>query len=340
MNTSLELNTEYPPPNEQAFIDSLINELRKKMEADYAGKRMLRDAHPKMHGCIRGEFSILPNLTADLRVGLFGESRSYPAWVRFSNQNNSAAPDKKPDIRGVAIKLMGVTGNKLLTQANPSTTHDFVMISDSRFVTKDVEEFDGLIRGLIGGFLKLGWYFLTHLRVLRNLWSSLRNFNNPLTIRYFSVAPYLLGKRAVKYTLIPRDAGRTSAPRNPSDNYLKDAMAEDLKRRTAMFDFAVQFQTDPYKMPIEDPGITWDEAISPFLPVATLTIPCQIFDTPTRSEFGDNLSFNPWRCLPEHRPLGGISRARRQVYKALATFRHKRNHSQRVEPGADDPDPR
>ena len=38
-------------------------------------------------------------------------------------------------------------------------------------------------------------------------------------------------------------------------------MAADLKSKAAVFDFAVQFQTDPYKMPIEDPGITWDESI-------------------------------------------------------------------------------
>jgi hypothetical protein len=98
----------------------------------------------------------------------------------------------------------------------------------------------------------------------------------------------------------------------------------------------VQFQMDPKKMPIEDPGLTWDEALSPFRKVATLTIPRQTFDTPEIREFGDNLSFNPWRCLPEHRPLGGISRARRQVYLALSIFRHDRNQAARMEPAVND----
>jgi hypothetical protein len=111
-------------------------------------------------------------------------------------------------------------------------------------------------------------------------------------------------------------------------------MAADLKSKAAVFDFAVQFETDAYKMPIEDPGITWDESISPFLPVATLTIPPQEFDTPVRDEFGDALSFNPWRCLAEHRPLGGISRALLQLYEALSIFRHGRNQDKRVEPDA------
>jgi len=85
-------------------------------------------------------------------------------------------------------------------------------------------------------------------------------------------------------------------------------------------------------MPIEDPGITWEEALSPFRKVARLTIPSQVFDTLERREFGDNLSFNPWRCLHEHRPLGGISRARRQVYDALSMFRHDNNQALREEP--------
>ena len=227
---------------------------------------------------------------------------------------------------------MGVEGEKLVQGGPHETTHDFILISDSRFVTRDVAEFDGLVKALVGGPLLLFWYFLTHLRVLRNLMTSLRRFTNPLAIRYFSVAPYLLGDRAVKYALTPRDARQPSPPQNPSDDFLKDAMANQLTSGDAVFDFAVQFQLDPNTMPIEDPGITWDESLSPFRNLASLKIPAQVFDTPERREFGDNLSFNPWRCLPEHRPLGGISRARRQVYQALSKFRHEKNQVAPQEP--------
>ena len=332
----LQLAAEYPPANEQAHIDSLIRELRAKMERDYAKNRMLRDAHPKMHGCVRGEFSIAPDLPPELSIGVFKQSRTYPVWVRFSNQNGTASADSKPDIRGVAIKLMGVEGKKLTPDGDREMNQDFILISDSRFVTKDVAQFDGLVRGLVGGNLRIAWFFLTHLRVLRNLMSSLRRFGNPLCIRYFSVAPYLLGERAAKYSLTPRNAKDPPVPANPSDDYLREAMVQELRSRDAVFDFAVQFQTDPRKMPIEDPGVTWDESLSPFRNVATLTIPSQVFDTAERREFGDNLSFNPWRALPEHRPLGGISRARRQVYEALSIFRHECNQAPRVEPAVSD----
>jgi hypothetical protein len=328
----LKLATEYPPADEQQHIDSLIRELHAKMQRDYVNTKTLRDAHPKMHGCVRGLFSVAPDLPRELAVGVFKQPRTFPTWVRFSNQNGTVSPDSKADIRGVAIKLMGVEGARILPDGPVGTTHDFILISDSRFVTKDVAEFDGLVRALVGGPLPIAWYFLTHLRVARNLWSSLRQFSNLLAIRYFSVAPYLFGDKAVKYSLTPPDTGQGSAPSDRSDNYLRKAMVNHLASQDAVFDFCVQAQVDPYRMPIEDPGITWDETLSPFRKVATLTIPSQTFDTPGQDEFGDNLSFNAWRCLPEHRPLGGISRARRQVYQALSAFRHENNRTPRDEP--------
>jgi hypothetical protein len=330
------LGEEYEPPGEQQHIDSLIRRLRAKMERDYAGGRVLRDAHPKMHGCVRGEFSIESRLPEDLRVGIFAEPRTYSAWVRFSNQSGTIAPDSKGDIRGAAIKLMGVPGPTLQPDSLDEATHDFILISEDRFVTKDVAQFDGLVGALTGGLLQMVWFFLRHPRAARNLWVSLKRCRQPLAIRYFSVAPYAWGSSAVKYSLTPHDAADTRAPDNRSPDYLRAAMVERLGRGSAAFDFSVQTQVDPIAMPIEDPGVRWDEARSPFLKVATLTIPPQRFDTPERREFGDNLSFNPWRCLAAHRPLGGISRARRQVYHALSVLRHERNQAPRTEPALGD----
>lgn len=336
MNQKLELATEYPPADEQLHIDSLIEQLRQKMSRDYTSGRTLRDAHPKMHGCVRAEFRIEANLSPELAIGVFKSPQTFPAWVRFSNQNNSVAPDWNKDIRGVAIKLMGVEGEKLLQDHTHEQTQDFILISDNRFVTRDVAEFDGLVKGLTSGFLALMWYFLTHLRVARNLFCSLKRHSNPLEIQYFSVAPYRLGVKAVKYTLRPSEGATTPFPQNSSPDYLREAMVRQLKSGAAQFDFMVQFQTDPQMMPIEDPGIAWDEAVSPFVKVATLTIGRQDFDSDKQREFGDNLSFNPWHCLPEHRPLGGINRARRQVYAALSAFRHNRNGADQREPTPDE----
>jgi len=328
---------EAPPPDEQLHIDSLIQNLRDKMKREYRPGHTRRDAHPKMHGCVKARFVIESTLEPELRIGLFEKGGSYEAWVRFSNQDGTISPDSKPDIRGVAIKLMNVRGAKLIDGEESCLTHDFIMISHDAFVTQNVAEFDGLIQAVVAGSVPR--FLLSHWRVARNLLQSLKRHSSPLAVQYFSVAPYLWGSSAVKYTLKPASDPQATIPRNPPPDYLREALKTRLKvpDRTGTdvafsFDFMVQLRTHPDQMPIEDPGKRWSPSDSPFKKVATLQILVQDFDTPEQQRFGESLSFNPWRCLPAHRPLGGINRARRQVYKALAAFRHDRNAEPRQEP--------
>jgi hypothetical protein len=49
-------------------------------------------------------------------------------------------------------------------------------------------------------------------------------------------------------------------------------------------------------------------------------------------EFCENLAFNPWRVLPEHRPLGGLNRVRKNLYQESAGFRHEANDVKYKEP--------
>jgi hypothetical protein len=89
-------------------------------------------------------------------------------------------------------------------------------------------------------------------------------------------------------------------------------------------------------MPIDNGLLAWAEEVSPFLKVATIKIWRQSFDSPEQMVNCDNLSFTPWHSLPEHRPLGSISRVRRLVYDAISKFRHQRNDVPREEPTVDD----
>jgi hypothetical protein len=89
-------------------------------------------------------------------------------------------------------------------------------------------------------------------------------------------------------------------------------------------------------MPVEDATVEWDEAVSPFRTVAQIEIPPQSFESPQRLAFCENLAFNPWRSLPEHRPLGGINRVRKDLYQELAEFRHQRNGVTYTEPSGDE----
>ena len=109
-------------------------------------------------------------------------------------------------------------------------------------------------------------------------------------------------------------------------------MKQSLNTGDVWYDFLVQFQIDPVRTPIEDPGQAWSETLSPFRKVATIRIPKQEFDTPGQMTLAENLSFTPWHALPEHEPIGGINRARKAAYHAISTLRHQRNKVERREP--------
>ncbi|GAA0765075.1 catalase family protein [Ideonella azotifigens] len=328
----MKLAEETIPSGEAQVIEDLVARLQAKITRDNAGGPMRRDAHPKMHGLVKAEFIVEPGLPPELRVGVFAEPRSYPAWIRFSNQDGSLNPDKGRDIRGMAIKLMGVPGDKLLDEERDAPTQDFILISTPVFVTRDAAEFDALLASLTGsGWAKLV-FFLTHWRVTWNLLRSMVRFANPLQIRYFSTTPYLFGNTAVKYSAMPHVSVPDRIPDRPDDDYLRLAMRQQLTVGEARFDFAVQLQVDAQAMPIEDPGHEWSQALSPFRKVASIVIPAQAFDTEAQRELGENLSFTPWHALPAHRPLGGVNRARRVVYAAISKYRHACNQQPRREP--------
>lgn len=326
------LAKEHPPAGEEAYAQDLARRLKEKIIKDNPSGIMRRDAHPKMHGVVRAEFIVQPNLPEDLRVGLFRQPATYRAWIRFSNSDGSINPDSKGDIRGMAIKLMGVLGDKLLESEQAAQTQDFILISTNVFVTKDAQDFDHLIKAVTGSWRQKVVFFATHPRVITNLFKSMVKFANPLQIRYWSTTPYLFGAHAVKYSAIPQGECNDRIPSNPDDNFLHHAMVKQLATADAYFDFTVQFQTDAGEMPIEDAGKEWQESFSPFLKVATIRIPKQNFASTQHVEFGENLSFTPWHSLPEHRPLGGINRSRKLVYETISRFRHKYNNVARQEP--------
>ena len=63
-----------------------------------------------------------------------------------------------------------------------------------------------------------------------------------------------------------------------------------------------------------------------------MIIPSQDVGSSNRDWFCENLSYNPWHSLPEHKPLGLINRVRKQVYVEISNHRHKLNRVQRQEP--------
>lgn len=343
-----QLGLEQIPAGEDEAIAQIIELerrlLQKKIDRENLpgpGRPVPRGQHPKHHGCVRAEFVIAEDSPEALQIGLFREAgKRFPAWIRFSNAR--VQDDRHPGGHGMAIKLMGIPGVKLLGGEENAETHDFLLLDSPVFFIKNAIEYARFESALLAmedsrlGLLSLARYFVTHLAEARILRKISKNVStNPLETRYWSATPYKFGDGAVKYFVQPRVFGHPIGAKTPSVDQLHLAMKRNLDIRGAGFDFFVQRQVDPVRTPIEDATREWDERISPYEKVATIHIGRQTFDGSAQMAFCQDLAYNPWHALPEHRPLGGINRVRRAVYVALSDMRRKLNNAPLREPTPD-----
>jgi catalase len=314
-----------PAPDETAAITKIVD-MSKQMQAP-----KLRGQHTKGHGTVWAEFTIAPELPEDLRVGVFREpGKTYPAWIRFSNA--LVMDDTKPGLHGMAIKLMGVEGEKVLEDEKTAQTQDFVMLDHPVFFIRNAQDFAEFFMALAEAKgqppLK---FFATHPREAQIVQSfQQKHIENLLSAQYWSTTPYRFGDTAIKFSVRPISQVSGTAEKTP--DFLRSTMADSLKNQDATFDFLIQRQTDVGKMPVEDPTVEWREEDTPMQKVATIRIPHQIFDTPEQFAFGEALSFTPWHSLPEHQPLGSINRARKAIYRATSEQRHQQMGEAMQEP--------
>jgi len=324
-----DIGKECIEPKETYYASKIADRFIRTLSKYYQSAKVKRMFHPKMHGLVKADFIIEENLPAQLKEGIFAETTTYQAWVRFSNAKRKATKDKKKDLRGMAIKLVGVEGVKLLEGEKEASTHDFLLVTSETLQTVSVKDFQKSIEALLGGFIKLFFYALTHPAVIIRSIKMISKCSNLLETSFFSMSPYKYGEgKAVKYAAIPQKEPSSPFPQKPSDHFLKERLISDLKEQDYCFDFMVQFQTDANKMPIENPTVKWT---SSFEKVATIKIKRQVFDSKAQESYGENLSFTPWHCIEAHRPLGGANRARKIVYEAIASFRRKQNHVEKLD---------
>jgi hypothetical protein len=333
---------EYPLENEDMVAHQIVKLLQGQMMRRYDKnkKKQLRQIHPKMNGCVKAEFIIEKNLPQELKTGLFKEEKSFPAWIRFSNGNTKPLADWKKDIRGFAIKIMNVPGEKIVESKKNGGNFDLILMNTKSFVSKDVNDFHSILKVVTVPY-KPGSFFPKLYRVIKCFPILVRaakakiKCNHPFELNYFSTVPFRFGNetRTVKYAVFPSEKNKLEYTNKKNKDFLRKNMAATLSKHEIIYDFFIQFQTDAVKMPVEDPTVEWD---SPFIKMAIIRIPAQIFDTPQQNEFGDNLSFNSWHALPEHRPLGNFNRARKIIYEEMYAFRHQYNHIIDVEPEANE----
>lgn len=230
--------------------------------------------------CYRARFSVVENLEPDLTVGVLQAGRAYEAVVRLSN----APPHtrRQPVKPVVAIKLLGVDGH-FLDEADPSARQqDFILGPEPTFMYADAAAYSDAI---VGDAERR-----TSARVEGDAVPA-RTFT-----RFWSMTPYRFDHHhAVKYAMRACD----------------DTNAGSGRPIPECFEFMLQFQTDPAAMPIENATVEWDEVLSPFEPVALLTLVHPV--EPSAAAQCGLLAFSAWQSLTVHRPLGGINRAQRVI---------------------------
>jgi hypothetical protein len=155
---------------------------------------------------------------------------------------------------------------------------------------------------------------------------------------FYSSAPLRYGDYVAKLSVVPLSNSVTSlqdqpVPRAAGSDADRDEVVEFFRHNSAEYELRVQLCTDVKTMPIENARVQWPESASPYVGVAKITYPVQDAYSPERQVFGDDvLSFNSWRALAAHRPLGSINRLKLKVYEASSNFRHEKNHVPRLEP--------
>ena len=329
------------PAGEAAMTQDVIQTAVRIVDQHRENTRYLRDAHAKAHGCLRAEVQVLPQLSEDLRQGVFSEpGKTWQATMRLSNGNAYPQFDSLRDARGMALKLLDVPGTQLLKDRQGQGEQDFVMFNHANFFVSDVAEYRQNVAAQADGKKAMAFFPSWDPRSwqVRHLFIALATLApapaSPTQTTYFSVSPYKFGKANAKFRVAPDPDSCPSytlpAQNQDLPNFLRSALNQQLSTDRVDACFVLQIQRqDPGKfMPIEDTSIEWRESDAPFETVARIRLPAQDFDTPTQNLQCDNLSFNPWFGLEAHRPIGGINRLRKAVYEAVSDYRHARNSEQ------------
>lgn len=313
----------------------------------------VRISHAKAHGFLKGEFTVEGNLPPELAQGLFARPATYPVVVRISHAPGELLDDSKVGTsRGIGIKIFGVEGEHIPPFAD-ITTQDFVFETGGpEFITGNAASFlqafkpnaelaprlPETAKGVVSDVARatnavLKMFGVSSAKLEFYGYEQL----HPLADVYHSQTPYRYGDHVAKFAVVPSTPELRALVREKFDprtpNALREATVEFFRREPAEFEFQVQLNVDPDKMPIEDATAEWSEEESPYRPVARLVLPVQDAYDPARQEFVDkSLSFSPAHCLAAHRPLGSVNRARLVVYTALSSLRRHQQGRPNVEP--------
>ena len=271
------------------------------------------------------ELKFTDDLPAQFRHGFARPGAASPALVRLSNANGVGQDDAKPDMRGLAVRVL----------VDDTTSHDLLASSYPISHARNARQFVavgklaasgmvGRLFGIVGLALRFGPGDVV--RMMSNLSKSRRPSASLALETYWSRGAMRWGPTlAVRYRFTPA-AGTPAAMATRKDG--PDFLTRDLERRLnqgdVTFDLWLQPFVDATATPIENAAKLWSETASPPVKVATLTIrkpPANAAEAASHGRSVEDAAFNPWNTTDEFRPLGNINRARKDAYDASAAHR-------------------
>ncbi len=313
--------TEVISPGEDDKFASYTKKLRaiqKAKSKKYGNGRLL---HRKGLLALKAEFIVNAALPAHAAQGIFARPGSYEAVIRLSNGSLEVQADKVPDIRGFAVKVKAVSGKSVLT-GQATTEQDFVMINHTTFSSARAEEFLDLLLALSSGggallkHLYKSYGFLGMFKAMARFAKVIgKKFTSYASENFSTVLPIKNGDYAAKLRIRP--VTQISAQASKAD--LTADLKEHLKSSSLEYAVELQFYTDAETTPIEDASAEWPENESAFVTIGKLMIPVQNLSGEAYEKFAaavEQMKFDPWNAIEEHKPLGNIMRARKHAYFA------------------------
>ena len=128
-------------PDEQETFEKIVDLMSNGMATvrEKDGKSV-RISHAKTFGVLKGKLVVEENLLRELAQGIFAKPASYKLIVRLSNVPGEMTDDSKvTTVRGMAIKVLGVAGPKLVNHTDE--TQDWVLDTGKEFITSNAKVF-------------------------------------------------------------------------------------------------------------------------------------------------------------------------------------------------------
>jgi hypothetical protein len=245
---------------------------------------------------------------------LFAKPGRYPVVMRLSTIPGDILDDSVSTPRGSAMKVIGVEGERL-EGSEGDVTQDFLLVNGPAFGAPNPKKFLSVLKLLARttdeaeGLKKILSAVMRQVQKVIVAVTGQPNVTvatlggqpetHILGETFYSQAPLRFGDFIAKISAVPMSpelSALIQAPLNVNGvpNGLREAVVEFFRQNGGVWEVRAQPCTDLEHMPIENAAIVWPEDMSPFRPIARITVKPQVAWSEARSAaVDDGMSFAP-----------------------------------------------